>query len=259
MTSATFEDLATYLNADQTPRVWSLLVTVFGELAQEDGSKISGALLGKLTGLMGVKPEAMRVALHRLRKDGWIESERRGRTSTYFLTDWGRAQSAEATPRIYVLAAVTAKASLVVCDPSMPVSKTSTHDAWINSSLVLTTKPEKFEQVFAMQTGKDAPLPDWIQQKICKPELNQLIHTFAKQLESLEAAIAASPKLSNLEISALRVLIVHGWRRIALRTPSLPDEVFPSAWAGKKCRESVATILESYPRCTLSELEASLL
>lgn len=96
-----FENLVKHLTDDQTPRVWSLLLTVFGELAQDQGAHISGLLLRQISERIGIKPEAMRVAIHRLRKDGWIDSKRNGRTSSYFLTDWGRAQSAQASPRIY--------------------------------------------------------------------------------------------------------------------------------------------------------------
>ena len=75
MDSTAFEAVVSDLRGDIPPRVWSLLVTVFGDLAQ-DGSALPGTVLGEIMSRVGIKPEAMRVALHRLRKDGWIESER---------------------------------------------------------------------------------------------------------------------------------------------------------------------------------------
>jgi phenylacetic acid degradation operon negative regulatory protein len=248
-----FQDLVTCLTADQTPRVWSLLVTVFGELAQDEGSQISGALLGKLTALMGIKPEAMRVALHRLRKDGWIESTRSGRTSTYFLTDWGRAQSAEASPRIYNFAPVTAPAWLVVCDPASPIKERDMQRAWITPHIAITTDITQFSQAYATQITAQTPLPDWIRQKVCKPETLALTAIFDARLKSLKTP----GTLNTYEITALRVLIVHGWRRIILRTPALPDQVFPKTWAGASCRENVAALLGQYPCQMLDQLEAS--
>ena len=100
MQASSFQNLIEQVTFGTTPRVWSLLVTVFGELAQDADAQISGSLLRSLSEHIGIKPEAMRVALHRLRKDGWIDSERTGRTSNYFLTLWGRAQSIAASPRI---------------------------------------------------------------------------------------------------------------------------------------------------------------
>ncbi|TNF22119.1 MAG: PaaX family transcriptional regulator, partial [Rhodobacteraceae bacterium] len=81
-----FQTVVRHLTRDQAPRVWSLLISVFGDLAQDPGARISGLLLRHMTERIGIKPEAMRVAIHRLRKDGWIDSQRHGRTSVYFLT-----------------------------------------------------------------------------------------------------------------------------------------------------------------------------
>ena len=54
------------------PRVWSFIVTSFGDLTREDDRYISSRTLNRLTAEIGVKPEATRVALHRLRKrTGW--------------------------------------------------------------------------------------------------------------------------------------------------------------------------------------------
>ncbi|MEP5760757.1 MAG: PaaX family transcriptional regulator C-terminal domain-containing protein [Litoreibacter sp.] len=61
--------------------------------------------------------------------------------------------------------------------------------------------------------------------------------------------------MSNLEIAALRILIVHGWRRIVLRTPALPDFVFPDHWAGPACRDHVARLLTQLPAQDLAGLE----
>ena len=83
------------------PRVWSFIVTIFGDLAREDDRYISSRTLNRLTAEIGVKPEATRVALHRLRKEDWLESAKFGRESHYRLTNKGRKLSREAAPRIY--------------------------------------------------------------------------------------------------------------------------------------------------------------
>jgi phenylacetic acid degradation operon negative regulatory protein len=104
------------------------LVSVFGELAQDQGSRISGSLLRHITEQIGIKPEAMRVASHRLSKDGWIDSERHGRTSAYYLTKWGRAQSASASPRIYA----ADQAWFVMSNPGQPALLEDPLGIWIS-------------------------------------------------------------------------------------------------------------------------------
>ena len=67
MTSGDFQKTIDALGGDDMPRVWSLIVTVFGDLAQRNGDEIAGPVLGEILAPVGVRPEAMRVALHRLR------------------------------------------------------------------------------------------------------------------------------------------------------------------------------------------------
>ena len=247
-----FEHSRAALIDGQTYGIWSLIVTFFGDMAQNQGDKVSGTSLTAVCERLNIKSQAMRVALHRLRKDGWIESTRSGRTSTYFLTDWGRAQSAEASPRIYNFAPVTAPAWLVVCDPASPIKERDMQRAWITPHIAITTDITQFSQAYATQITAQTPLPDWIRQKVCKPETLALTAIFDARLKSLKTP----GTLNTYEITALRVLIVHGWRRIILRTPALPDQVFPKTWAGASCRENVAALLGQYPCQMLDQLEA---
>jgi len=55
------------LAAGDRNRVWSLVVTIFGDLAQGTGDTLSMQTLARITEPLGVKPEALRVALHRLK------------------------------------------------------------------------------------------------------------------------------------------------------------------------------------------------
>ena len=71
--SGEFRQLVAQLSHDGTPRVWSLIVTIFGDLARESGMSLSGTALSRMTARVDVRAEATRVALHRLRRDGWID------------------------------------------------------------------------------------------------------------------------------------------------------------------------------------------
>lgn len=258
MKTAQFSDLVTCLTGDQPPRVWSLLVTVFGELAQEDGVRISGALLRHLSDLIGYKPEAVRVALHRLRKDGWIESQRQGRNSDYFLTDWGRAQSAGASPRIYASGPQAERAWLVVQEPGRSPASDTSSGAWLTSNLRLSPHPGADADALVLPIAEAESLPPWMRAKLCDVEIAGLAHKLTAALAALDAQEAALERLGAVEQAVLRVLIVHDWRRIVLRTPELPDHVFPADWPVPRCREMVARALRRLPRQKLGALEQSL-
>ena len=257
MQTTSFRSISKHLTDGGTPRVWSLLVTVFGELALNQDARISGSLLRHLCEQMGVKPEAMRVALHRLRKDGWIESERTGRTSDYFLTRWGRAQSMHASPRIYADRPAAEAGWLVLSNPASPTQMDSANGAWISSNVLVTSVPPETEDVFATQLKATDLLPLWMTAKVCDADTVRLSQDFAAALQSMRASMGTDPQLNSIEIAALRVLLVHSWRRIILKAPVLPDHLFPDEWRGVECRVSVFELLSQFPKQTLEDLEGA--
>jgi phenylacetic acid degradation operon negative regulatory protein len=259
MQPSAFQDLTTHVTTDRPPRVWSLLVTVFGELAQDCDARISGSLLRHLCEHISIKPEAMRVALHRLRKDGWIDSERTGRTSDYFLTPWGREQSIAASPRIYAKGPAALNAWLVMFNPGRQAQDDPMSGSWISSNLLVTSVPPDKDDVVAIELHIEDTLPEWVTSKVCDPATVELSQTFLTALDTLHTSLDASAELTPMQIAALRVLLVHGWRRIVLKAPVLPDHVFPDGWRGIECRNRTSDLLDQLPKQDVAELEQGLL
>lgn len=259
MQTKLFQNLTKHVTYDKTPRVWSLLVTVFGELAQGRDARISGLLLRHLSEHIGIKPEAMRVALHRLRKDGWIDSERTGRTSDYFLTSWGREQSIAASPRIYAMDPAATQAWLVTFNPGQPTQSDNMTGAWVSSNLLVTSIRPNQSDIIATELTEQTHLPEWLSDKTCDPETVKLSQDFSHALGTLNASLGSAADLTPIQIATLRVLLVHGWRRIILKAPVLPDHVFPKGWCGMACRAETYRLLDQLPKQNPSELEQELL
>lgn len=255
MTDTSFETLLNSIRGTQPPRVWSLLVTVFGELAQDKGATISGSVIGQLTALIGIKPEASRVALHRLRKDGWIDSQRTGRSSAYSLTEQGRSQSAAASPLIYSNNSPTEDAWLIVSDPAQPAS--CPNGIWITSQIAIAPNAAPEPHVFSSKLSETNALPDWMKARLCPPDLIALSEDLSHHLTQLQTQLHHASQLTPLQIATLRVLIVHEWRRIALKAPPLPDNVFPQDWRGTECRQMAHNLLTRLQKPELSDLENS--
>ncbi|GAA6189763.1 PaaX family transcriptional regulator C-terminal domain-containing protein [Litorivita sp. NS0012-18] len=251
-----FQTVINHLTRDQIPRVWSFLISVFGELTQDTGARISGNLLRHISEQVGIKPEAMRVAIHRLRKDGWIDSERHGRTSTYFLTELGRSLSASASPRIYSADQAAETACFAMFNPGQPIHHDDPLAVWVSSNVLITSANLDAAQTFVCAIHEDTFMPEWMTTKICDEKIVEMSALFAAQLADIKPHIDGAPDLGILEVAALRVLLIHNWRRIVLKTPLLPDHVFPSHWQGPRCREMVSQLLHKYPRPKLDELEA---
>jgi len=232
-------------------RTRSLIVTIFGDLARAPGAEIPGPVLSAITGRIGVKPEAMRVALHRLRKDDWLASRRDGRVSHYGLTEAGRAASEKATGRIYAAApAAPALWHVLVAGPLDPAARLA-HDGALAAAGYVTLAPGAWlgtgpapadtPGLFAFD-GTPAALPDWLRAELLPPALERGYASFARGLAATETALGPGP-LPALDRAALRVLIVHGWRRLVLRHPDLPDAFFPAGWAGPVARARVKALL----------------
>ncbi|WP_259940018.1 hypothetical protein [Sulfitobacter sp. M368] len=76
------------------------MISLFGDLAQGAGDRIDGPVLSAIMARQHIKPEAVRVALHRLRNDGWVTSEKSGRIRQHSLTDKGRRESDRQPPHL---------------------------------------------------------------------------------------------------------------------------------------------------------------
>lgn len=255
-----FEASIAQLNDPQNLRVWSIIVSLFGDLAQNPGDQISGSALTRIITPMGIKPEAIRVALHRLRKDGWIESARSGRISVHFLTQFGRSQSAAVTPRIYARDASAPR------DWHLLIAEDGAGQNALEEALLLpeytsinrTTAlglghTTRGSDDLLVVTASSFKAPRWLQARLFPVDLVQA----CQQLDATLADIGLPPDtLTPSQVATLRTLVVHHWRRIALRHPELPDNLRPQDWAGDSCRARVFQLLDSLPYPNPDALEA---
>ena len=102
------------------------------------------------------------MALHRLRKEDWLESAKFGRESHYRLTDNGRALSREAAPRIYGAASDEAW-MLALYDPN----KIAPEGLRISSGMILVTS----ECAGAMNLAVTDPLPLWMVDRLVQADV----------------------------------------------------------------------------------------
>ena len=89
------------LHEEGRPRVWSLVVTIFGDAVAPRGGRIATARLGEVTARIGVGEGALRTALSRLVADGTLERDRIGRASFHRLSGAAAREVAAASPVIY--------------------------------------------------------------------------------------------------------------------------------------------------------------
>lgn len=253
-----FNAAVAQLNDPQNQRVWSIIVSLFGDMAQHPDHRVSGSALSQVISPLGVKPEAIRVALHRLRKDGWVDSSRIGRTSVHFLTASGRAQSAAVTPRIYRREPEQiSKWHVLIAEDA--VTQSTLEDVMLTQSYISIGRhgalgagpvPDNCEDLLSFTTT-DMSIPNWLRNRIYSAELIETSAALSRALDSLTPVPAG---LTPAQIATLRTLVVHRWRRVVLRHPDLPQTFQPDNWPGTVCRRRVFDLLDQLPKPNVNSL-----
>ena len=234
-------------------RVWSLLVSVFGDLAPD--CPLDGPTLSEIMKGIGIRPEATRVALHRLRSDDWVASEKTGRTSLHRLTEKGRRDSEEARVRIYGTPTQMGRSAQVFLIPHADVTPDAALYAQISSRAYITSTGTPLPE----GAMKLAPMdfPHWLGPQIENTLLRDAYADLHAILAEIDKGLSNGPALSPLETAVLRVMIVHAWRRLALKHPDLPRAAHSKNWRGHDCRALVTTLLGRYPRPALDQIKAT--
>ncbi|MEL6795067.1 MAG: phenylacetic acid degradation protein, partial [Pseudomonadota bacterium] len=97
----TLDQLIERLHGEGRLRVWSLAVTIFGDAVAPRGGSIAMSDLSTLLERLGAEPGAVRTAMSRLARDGYVERAKDGRRSFYRLAPAAAAEFQRATARIY--------------------------------------------------------------------------------------------------------------------------------------------------------------
>ncbi len=203
------DPIISQLVALDTLKTWSVIVTLFGDL---DGEELSGTQIRTLLCHIGIKPEAIRVALHRLKSDGWITSRRHGREAVYRMSDAARAETDAVASDIYQRRRNRSGSWHIQLFREAP----SHHGIFlINKNLAIVPgEPEPLDKEALCLTPLTSVIPPWIEETLVSGMLIQL----ADKLHSI--VVCYSTPNNALDTIAFRLLALHHWRRIALRPGS---------------------------------------
>jgi phenylacetic acid degradation operon negative regulatory protein len=226
------DPVITALHAESRLRVWSLVITVFGDCVQHRGGAISTARLGRLLGRIGVEPGALRTALSRLGRDGWVDSERTGRLSHYRLSPSGLARFTEATSRIYAAPRLSPVTAWSLSSDGTPQTALALGGLW----LAPADTPQPAKPAFRL-VGRLTDLTPAMRDSLISAEHATALRRLLDDLDHL-ANLQGDP----LTHAAARILLVHRWRRFVLRYPDLPPEVLSGDLAQEDPRARVAAV-----------------
>ena len=242
------------LRGEERLRVWSVIITVFGDAIVPRGGRISLQALQEILARLGIEPGAVRTALSRLASEGWVIREREGRRSFYSLDGGGRRAFDIATQRIYApgppqwdgrWTVIVPILGEDVAGPELQASGfASRNGTWIRPETVgALALPSGLESylVIADQPG-DSPQDAYRFWDL--DSIGEAVRVFLDALRPLIAALEAGARPDPLEAIALRTLLIHGWRRIILKGYALPIALLPPNWPALEGRARVKAVYE---------------
>lgn len=235
-------------------RVWSLVVTIFGDAVVPRGGRVGLGVLQDVMGRLRVEPGALRTAMSRLASDGWVIREREGRNAFYRLAENGRHAFDLATRRIYAAGPPewdgTWTVAIAPPDSENDVMADAAGLGFVRVNGGVHIRPETEGAAAVADAlpgalvvhGSSAEHPEAFHALWPSREVADAYRALIDALEPLAAALDGGAKLSPTDAMAARVLVIHGWRRIVLRDPGLPLALQPGDWPGEEARALVSNV-----------------
>lgn len=252
--------LITELRESGSLKVWSLIITFFGDAVEPRGGVVAASTLQSVMEFMGVGAGAVRTACSRLARDGWIERQKQGRNSFYRLSDMGHTPFRIASQQIYAAPADSAQRhnnqprsfSLVIQNPlntnSSQWQTLRERGVRVNGNCILFADADGHLQQAISDTpefndmlvlsGSSVNIPDWVRRSVCPDESAQRYHELMQRFNTVAEQKPKDP-LTSL---AIRCLLIHEWRRLLLRSKPVPVALMPADWPHDSCHQFVATL-----------------
>ena len=256
-TNQLIKPLIDHLHSDGRLRVWSMVITIFGDAIQPHGGVVAMSDLHDILGALGVESGAVRTAMSRLAKEGWVTRQKQGRHSFYQLSNAGLNSFVPATQKIYRAEyAPTPNKTYFAIGPNVIGLARETQYAFLTTlgglplrnGVALFADPEtktlekiRHAEMMVVECTKHN-LPPWVSDRM---ELDQLKQNYAEMIARftlVEDSHDVLTQFSSLEALCTRLLLVHEWRRLILKQPPLPHNLLPDGWPGADCHRLVAKL-----------------
>lgn len=231
-------------------RVGSLIVTIFGDAVLPYGEFVRLTSLLEITSSIGIDDGAVRVAVHRLEKEGWLKKRKVGRNVLYALSKSGEKESSAARKLIYGFdgppVSSTLQMLIMAEGPGRAeIRERLLENGWglIAANIVLTSGSKS--QLSALNELPNnsshylVPLEPNHQdvQRICSrawalDDLNDEYSNFVGLYGLIAEEVRSGRAYAQSDALVLRILMIHDYRRLILKDPLLAPQYLPKNWQG---------------------------
>jgi phenylacetic acid degradation operon negative regulatory protein len=252
-------------------RAWSLAVSFLGDCIVPRAGDVGIATIAEVLGRFGIEAGVTRTSMSRLASDGWVKRRKVGRNSFYSLTEPALAESEAASRRIYAARHPQEPCAWrVYLGRGLPRSEQARlrralrhrGAAELGSHVYIlpaTEEPGGFGPAIALSAS---PLPaaearELVGRAFDFAALGEDYKRFAAVFAPVRASLRAGRRLTGLDAVAMRVFVIHRFRRIVLRDPGVPAPCLPDDWPGFAARETAAAIWRALFRASEAWLDAN--
>jgi phenylacetic acid degradation operon negative regulatory protein len=239
-------------HARKPARIWSLIVTLYGDaIVPRGGSLWIGSLI-EIMALFRIDAGHVRTAVSRLSSDGWLSSTKRGRASYYRLSRSGEDEFLQATQRIYsavpvrhgelfVAAIGPAAGDAAALRNELKAAGYASVSPAIHVGFGELPAALRDRDGLYLLTPKDADRHALAAAAFGIDDISKAYADFIAEFAPLAAWLRASAP-DDEEALIARTLLIHDFRRAVLRDPGLPRDLLPADWSGEGARALAAEI-----------------
>jgi phenylacetic acid degradation operon negative regulatory protein len=236
------------------------MVSLFGDAIAPRGGAIRLKNLIELLGPFEVNERLVRTSVFRLVQEDWLETIRNGRESSYRLTRTGFRRLEHAYEKVYRRPAAAWDGTwtfILIPNEHLTVPRRLKLKQELEWEGVRQLTPHLFahptigaealNEIFDRSgvRGKVISFTGTATDQVGMCVIRELVNgtwnlkqvagaykTFERNFGKLKSVLARRPRLSGWEWLAIRVLLIHSFRRIVLHDPLLPNELLPNPWIG---------------------------
>ena len=244
----------------------SLVFDLFGDYIRWDGGRAPLQVLTELLAAFDVPSSTVRVVMARLRREGWLEAHRSGRTTTYVLTDRSWRLLDEGRRRIFDRERGDWDRQWRMVIYHVPESDRSARErlrkrlTWLGfGPLAASTWVSPHDRLDAAASSlerEDAARLDLLVARSRGVAADLDMAARCWDLDALQAEFlalrrtylgrparyrASAPRGRDALVERISLVAEH--RRLPFRDPDLPVELLPAGWVGREVHE---LFLEGY-------------
>jgi phenylacetic acid degradation operon negative regulatory protein len=226
----------------------SALFDLYGDYLRPRGGRAPVAALVRLLAPLGIAPPAVRTAVSRMVRQGWLHPLRLVSGPGYLLTPKAARRLDEAAARIYRTGRSGWDGRFDLILLHGPLAKKDANrlsflgygtlgdHAWVapraadEVDAVLVDAAVGYERFSAAHAAGSPGAAEVVGKAWDLPSLASSYESFVADLRPVVTAV--NTRSSDEEAYAARFRLVHAWRSFLFRDPQLPPSLLPARWPG---------------------------